>query len=139
MTPDRNTISAFILAILILLGWEYFFAPKKPVPVPSPTAAVSAPATIPGAPVSEVPATAAGAASAVGATQSTAAAPEHRLKIDTPHLHGSLTLTGGRLDDITLVQYRDTLDPKSAEVVLFSPTVCRPRRPNGPRRTLMRC
>ena len=124
MTPDRNTITAFVLAILILLGWEYFYAPKKPVLPPAATPVASAPATVPGAPASDVPATAAGAASAVGATATTAsAAPEQRLKINTPHLHGSITLTGGRLDDITLVQYHDTLDPKSAEVVLFSPVV----------------
>jgi YidC/Oxa1 family membrane protein insertase len=121
MTPDRNTITAFVLAISILLGWEYFFAPKKPVSVPAP-AAVSAPATLPEAPASDVPVTAAGAASAVGAPPA-AAAPEQRIKIETPHLHGSLALTGGRLDDISLVQYRDTLDPKSPEVVVFSPVV----------------
>ncbi|MHB1206826.1 MAG: membrane protein insertase YidC, partial [Rhodospirillaceae bacterium] len=126
MPFDRNTITAFVLAILILLGWEYF-TPKKPAPVPAAAPAVSAPANVPanvpGGPASAVPA-AAGAASAVGATPGTAsAAPEQRLKINTPHLHGSLTLTGGRLDDITLVQYHDTLDPKSPEVVVFSPTV----------------
>src|SRR6202007_2394262 len=40
----------------------------------------------------------------------------------TPSLHGSLSLTGGRFDDISLVKYRETLDPKSPEIVLFSPT-----------------
>ena len=124
MTPDRNTIAAFALAILVLLGWEYFFAPKKPLTPPL-TPAASAPASVPGAaPVaSDVPTTASAAAAAVGAAQpATTDAPEQRIKINTPHLHGSLTLTGGRLDDITLVQYRDTLDPKSPEVVVFSPT-----------------
>ena len=122
MNPDRNTVAAVVLAILVLVGWEYFFAPKRPLP-PPPAPVAAAPATIPGAPVSDVPATASGAAAAVGATPSAAPAPEQRIKIDTPHLHGSLTLTGGRIDDITLAQYRDTLDPKSPEVVVFSPSV----------------
>ena len=120
MTPDRNTVIAFALAILVLLGWEYYFAPKRPAAPPAPAA--GAPVNLPDA--TPAPASSmnppANAASIVAAPAE--AAPEQRLKINTPHLHGSLTLTGGRFDDITLAQYHDTLDPKSPEVVLFSPT-----------------
>ncbi len=113
MTPDRNTVIAFALAILVLLGWEYFFAPKRPA-VPPAAPAASAPASLPAAAPAAVPAEAASA-------PAEAAAPEQRIKIATPHLHGSITLTGGRFDDITLAQYRDTLAADSPEVVLFSP------------------
>ena len=44
-----------------------------------------------------------------------------RIPISTPALHGSIALRGARLDDLTLVDYRVTVDPDSPEVVLLSP------------------
>jgi len=44
-----------------------------------------------------------------------------RIRIDTPLLHGSIALTGGRMDDLTLAQYRETLDADSDEIVLMIP------------------
>ncbi|MEM1378828.1 MAG: membrane protein insertase YidC, partial [Pseudomonadota bacterium] len=44
-----------------------------------------------------------------------------RIVIDTPTLHGSLNLQGARFDDLTLADYRETVDPNSPEVVLLSP------------------
>jgi YidC/Oxa1 family membrane protein insertase len=46
---------------------------------------------------------------------------DSRIGIDTPKLHGSISLIGGRLDDLTLATYRETIDPKSPEIVLLSP------------------
>ena len=45
-----------------------------------------------------------------------------RLAIETPSLRGSIALRGGRIDDLVLVKYHETVDPKSPNVVLFSPT-----------------
>ena len=45
-----------------------------------------------------------------------------RLPIETPSLKGSIALKGGRIDDLVLVKYHETVDPKSPNVVLFSPT-----------------
>ena len=42
-------------------------------------------------------------------------------RIDTPRLNGSIELDGARLDDLTLVNYRETIDPKSPEIVLLAP------------------
>ena len=39
----------------------------------------------------------------------------------TPRLHGSIDLLGARLDDLTLANYHETVDPKSPEVELLSP------------------
>jgi len=44
------------------------------------------------------------------------------VRINTPRLHGSVALTGGRIDDLTLATYRETTDPKSPEVVLLWPS-----------------
>jgi len=49
-----------------------------------------------------------------------AAAP--RIKIETPKISGSIALKGARIDDLALVQFRTTVDPKSPAVVLFSPS-----------------
>ncbi len=41
--------------------------------------------------------------------------------VETPSLKGSIALRGGRIDDLVLVKYHETVDPKSPNVVLFSP------------------
>jgi YidC/Oxa1 family membrane protein insertase len=46
---------------------------------------------------------------------------DQRVRIQTPELHGSINLKGMLFDDLTLVNYRETLDPKSKEVTLLSP------------------
>jgi YidC/Oxa1 family membrane protein insertase len=45
-----------------------------------------------------------------------------RIKIETPRVIGSIALKGARIDDISLVQFRETVDPKSPAVVLLSPS-----------------
>ena len=54
-------------------------------------------------------------------TREEALAESARVNINTPSLHGSVSLTGARLDDLTLVKYHETVDPSSPEVTLFSP------------------
>jgi YidC/Oxa1 family membrane protein insertase len=54
-------------------------------------------------------------------TRSDAVAATPRIKIDSPSLQGSIALKGGRIDDLVLTKYRETADPKSPNVVLFSP------------------
>ncbi|MEN0000735.1 MAG: membrane protein insertase YidC [Pseudomonadota bacterium] len=44
-----------------------------------------------------------------------------RVDIQTPTVFGSLNLKGARFDDLTLVDYRETVDPTSDQVVLLSP------------------
>jgi len=45
-----------------------------------------------------------------------------RLPINSAALQGSISLKGARLDDVTLVKYHETIDKKSPEVVVFSPS-----------------
>jgi YidC/Oxa1 family membrane protein insertase len=136
MTDNRNTILAVILSGLVLIGWQYFFnIPQmekqraaeraqselvKPAPQAGNTAApTTAPqtGTAPNAPAANQPA----AATAV-VSRETALAAGPRIKIDTPRVSGSLSLRGARIDDISLVQFRDTVDPLSPAIVLFSPS-----------------
>jgi len=44
-----------------------------------------------------------------------------RLSIVSDKLHGSIALKGARFDDLTLAKYKETLDPQSSDVLLFSP------------------
>jgi YidC/Oxa1 family membrane protein insertase len=44
-----------------------------------------------------------------------------RIAIDTPTVDGSLLLKGARFDDLRLKKYRETVDPKSPEIVLLAP------------------
>src|SRR5581483_7281949 len=37
-------------------------------------------------------------------------------------LAGSIALKGGRIDDVSLLKYRETVDPKSPPIVLLSPS-----------------
>ena len=45
-----------------------------------------------------------------------------RLGIETPRVAGSINLKGGRIDDLQLTHYRETVNPKSPPVVLLAPS-----------------
>src|SRR5581483_8431986 len=97
---QKNLLLAIVLSVAILLGFQYLFEAHKP-PAPPPSEPAEPAAAPPPATKAEAP----------GA--------ERRVKIDTPRLHGSIDLTGARLDHLTLATYHDTVDPKSPEVVLL--------------------
>jgi len=124
---QKNLLIAIVVSVAILFGFQFLFERFLPHPPPPPPkvaqtapekrgAAANTPAAAPGAaPV--------GAASqAQVETREQAEADQPRVKIDTPRLHGSVALIGARIDDLTLANYRETIDPKSPEVVLLWPT-----------------
>jgi YidC/Oxa1 family membrane protein insertase len=45
-----------------------------------------------------------------------------RIQVDTPSLKGSISLRGGRIDDLALVKFRETVDPNSPAIVLLAPS-----------------
>jgi YidC/Oxa1 family membrane protein insertase len=45
-----------------------------------------------------------------------------RVRIDTPTVNGSISLKGGRVDDLSLMKYRETVDPNSPPIILLSPS-----------------
>src|SRR6185437_11104854 len=45
-----------------------------------------------------------------------------RVAIATSSLQGSIALKGGRIDDLALLKFRETVDPKSPPIVLLSPS-----------------
>ncbi len=44
------------------------------------------------------------------------------MRIETPSVLGSIALKGARIDDLSLIKYRETVDPKSPAVVLLAPS-----------------
>jgi len=134
MNEHKNTILAIVLSLIVVIGWEYYFArpelqnqaqqqsqqqeQKPPQPQPNnPDGAQSgAPnGAAPGAP--NVP-------SGQAQTQTRAAVLANlpHVDIDTPTLRGSIDLKGGRIDNLSLVQYRETTDANSPPIVLLSPS-----------------
>ena len=122
---NKNLILATALSFVVILAWFVLFPPEEPpVDTSLPEVPGAAPG-VPGASVAPVPETAAdlvpGTASA-GSEGSEAAAPEAvRIPIETPGLVGSISTLGGRVDDLSLVNYRETQDEDSEIVKLFSP------------------
>jgi YidC/Oxa1 family membrane protein insertase len=137
MDDQKNLLLALVLAGVVLVGWQYFFAgpqlerqrqqaqlqqqsqqqPNAP-PGDAPQATPgtpAAPGTVPQAPGAP------SAAPTVTREAALAASPQ-RVRIDTPRLTGSLRLMGGRIDDLALVQYRETVDPSSPPIELLSPS-----------------
>jgi YidC/Oxa1 family membrane protein insertase len=118
MNENRNLILAMVLSLAVYLGWSYFVTgPQMKAEQAKQTHAVAqAKHEAPKAPA----ATQHASAKALSRGQALARGGA-RISIQTPSLDGSLLLKGARLDDLKLKNYRETVDPKSPEIVLFSP------------------
>ncbi|HQU68982.1 MAG TPA: membrane protein insertase YidC [Albidovulum sp.] len=116
---NKNLILATVLSFLVILVWVTLFPPQQPVPQATTPAATSQTAT----PAGDAAAPSAAAASADAASTEVAdeiaAAP--RVKINTPRLTGSISLFGGRFDDLSLKDYKVSLAANSRDVRLLSP------------------
>ena len=136
---SRNLILAIALSVLVLIGWQYFFAApqlqKDRLAQQQAQTQTQAP-TNAAPPVAGAPALAPPGAPAQAAakTRDEALAASPRVAIDTPSLGGSIDLTGGSIDDVVLKTYHETIDPKSANIILFSPVGAPPIGPR-PRNT----
>jgi len=137
MTDNRNTILAVILSGLVLIGWQYFYnVPQmekqraqqaqseaaKPAPQPGSPATPSTTPQTGAAPAPGAPAAIQPASTPLVVNREVAIAATPRIKIETPRVSGSISLKGARIDDLALVQFRNTVDPKSPAIVLFSPS-----------------
>jgi len=126
---QRNLLIAIVLSVGILIAFQFVFERMRPAQPPGLTQGTPATATAPPSTASRPAASTQGTAtSAPGVAPAQAAEPREaaiaeqpHVKMDTPRLHGSINLLGGRLDNLTLANYHETVDPKSPEVVLLSP------------------
>jgi YidC/Oxa1 family membrane protein insertase len=130
----KNVIIAAGLSMLFIGAWDYFYAfpkleqerqtqaeqIKKTAQAPAahkPAAPETKPAQAPAA-TQQQPAA---AQKPVKKTREAALAESPRIAIDTPSIAGSIALVGGRIDDVSLKNYHETVDPKSPIIVLLSP------------------
>ncbi len=121
-----NTVIALVLSFLVITGWYMLFPPPEPVlDTTEPVAGQSADGAGAGGVATPPAATAPGAAGETPATPaptiSQALADSARIAIETPDLTGTIALVGGRIDDLHLKQYRDSLGPDSPTVTLLKP------------------
>src|SRR5580693_8456303 len=141
MGDHKNTIIAIVLSLIVVVGWQYFVGypqmekqreqallkqQEQAQTQPGATQPNAAqPGATPGAaPGTGTPPPVPGAAAPAVSTASRDAviAASARIAIATPRLHGSIDLKGGRIDDLSLEQYRETIDQNSPAIVLFSPS-----------------
>ena len=130
MTDDtRNLILAIGLSLLVIIGWNYFFAKPHVDDIRQNQARIeSTPKPPPVAPGAQAPTPEAGlepalpgSSVAANADPKAVLAASPRVAIETESLKGSINLKSGRIDDIALKGYRETTDPQSPNIVLLSP------------------
>jgi len=117
---NRNLILAIVLSAAVLFGWQYFVAgpqmkaeqQKQALLVKQKSEEEAKPAAL------QVKPAETGAIISRGQALKQVGA---RVPILTPTVDGSLSLMGARFDDLQLRRYRETVDPKSPEIVLLSP------------------
>ncbi len=138
MLEHKNTILAIVLSLLVMVGWQYFIGyPQMEKQREQEALKQQEQSQVqPGADRSQRRRSRAlrSAPEAPGvaehrrrrrhqaASRETVIGGTPRVAIDTPRLGGSIDLKGGRIDDLTLTQYRETIDPNSPPIVLFSPS-----------------
>jgi YidC/Oxa1 family membrane protein insertase len=146
MNDNKNTILAIVLSAMVLIVWQYWFGvpmekqrqealqrqqqqsqqqaqqpasqqptqPQQTAPAPlgSPQQGTAPP----------VPGQSGTAAPGAQLSREAVIASSPRIPIETQSLRGSIALKGGRIDDLALTQYRETVDPASPAIVLLSPS-----------------
>jgi YidC/Oxa1 family membrane protein insertase len=139
MNDQKNLILAIVASVLIMVGFQYFYekpkldaskqqAQQAQVPAAPKTQPPAAPAVAtPGGPEVMAPSVPAapGAPTATpmvappAGARAVIAGP--RIRLDGKSLHGSIALTGGTIDDITLKNYRETAKADSENIRIFAP------------------
>ena len=119
---NKNLILATALSFLVILGWFVAGPMLFPQWFPEPAANTVTPDATATPPTATVAPADQPAATAPLASQTADPLPEApRLKIETAKLSGSISTLGGRIDDLLLTTYRETLKSDSPNVRMLSP------------------
>jgi len=116
---NKNFILAIVLSMLIIFGWQYFYA----VPIAEKQASQqtaqqqTTTTTTETTAGGQIPGTTQPAA--IGRDEALLATP--RLSIETPSLRGSINLQGAQIDDLHLTKYRETIERGSPTITFLSP------------------
>ena len=125
---NKNLLLATALSFLVILVWFVLFPPEDMAPANtnSDGELIAGEDALPAAGPAEGPdlgptVDPSEITAEPAAPSDTAAADAPRVEIDTAALTGSISLAGGRIDDLALKDYRETLDPESPLVRLLNP------------------
>ncbi|MAS14290.1 MAG: membrane protein insertase YidC [Nitratireductor sp.] len=137
MDNNRNFLITIALSVLILTLWQVFYMnprieeQRQAAQIEERQAAETAPAAASSSgEISDIPAPSGGEGAVPGSTNPSAApldraaavAGSARVKIETPRISGSINLTGARLDDLLLKDYRVTVEKDSPNIQLLNPS-----------------
>jgi YidC/Oxa1 family membrane protein insertase len=135
MTQEfRNIMIATCLSLLVVLGWDAFYARPhldKQRQTQAEMHARTTPGAQPGPRAGNSQATRSQASNSAPPAVTEPSAPQKsradalaespRVKLDAPEIYGSIALKGGRIDDVSFKAYRETVDPNSPNIVLLAP------------------
>jgi YidC/Oxa1 family membrane protein insertase len=135
MENNRNFFITIALSILILTVWQVFFMnprierQREAARIEQERIAQEEGAATPGGETPVLPGTPAGSVPGVPGSGSGTAVTDRasvvaaggRVRIDTPSLSGSINLTGARIDDLLLKDYRVTVERDSPNIDLLNP------------------
>jgi len=124
---QRNLVIAIILSVVIMVGWIVFIENPRTTAqqealqqqLAAQQAQQAAQATQPAQAGQQAAAPQDAGRKTLSRAEALKESP--RVTIDTQRLSGSIALRGSRIDDLVLKGYRETVDPKSPDVVLLSP------------------
>ena len=116
---NKNFIAAILLSMVIIFGWQYFYAgpiAKKQADQQETgqTTTTTTPGTSPGGqvPGTTVPET-------ISRDDALKATP--RIAVKTGSVEGTINLQGAEIDDLHLTQYHETIEPTSPTIAFLSP------------------
>ena len=111
---NKNLILAMVLSSLVLVIWMVLFAPPPPTESGEIAGAEASDVT-------SIPSAAPDVANGSPAATVSATPEAERIDIATPSLRGSVSLAGGRIDQLALANYAVSIEPGAEEVTLLSP------------------
>jgi YidC/Oxa1 family membrane protein insertase len=117
---NKNLILATGLSMLVILAWFYFFPPEEPIQQAADTTSQTS-GSVPTAPSADGTAAAPSLDGTPADTREAALGKTERVQIKTDRVEGSLSLLGGRIDDLRLLDYNVKLNDPSEKETLLSP------------------
>ncbi|MBT3991047.1 MAG: membrane protein insertase YidC [Rhodospirillaceae bacterium] len=142
---QKNLLLAIVLSAIIMVGFQWYSASQRPeqpvqtaeqkkaaaikpgtatspaLPSTSPGTTLSAPSSVPGAPGVAVPLPGVNGAAQKAEELKKALTASPRLRIESDRVTGSISLVGARIDDLTLKDYRETIEKDSKNISLLLP------------------
>ena len=109
---NKNLILATALSLVVLIGWFALFPPPETTIMDPNAEALPQEAPVPSA---------AELATSTAPQMAVEGADAPRVEINSPRVEGSLSLQGGRIDQLAFKDYRETLDEGAKIVNLLTP------------------